>query len=325
MKIGLFGFGTVAKGFLKGLEMNPELGCSIQRICIKNVQKRREIVSIPFSSNPADIFSDPEIDVIVELTNDPEAALEIIKKSLQAQIPCISANKKAIAKNLTLFANLQQEYNTPLLYEAAVGGAIPILNSIDLFFSNQKINEINGILNGTSNYILTKMDLENTSYEEALDSAISLGFAESDPYDDINGWDVGYKSIILAFHAFGQRIEPDELQISGIDQMRHLNLRITKNKKIKLISRIWIEDQKVNISVRPQLIKKDDILYNIDFEKNGVVIDGELSGKHLFAGNGAGSFPTGSAVLNDLKHLKDGFRYNYSRVPNSFSKASISL
>jgi homoserine dehydrogenase len=315
LNIGLFGFGCVAQGFYQGLQNNPDIPVSIKKICVRDLSKKRSIDGSLFTADPSAILDDGSIDIVIELISDSDAAFRYISEALKRGKRVISANKKAIAENLPQLVELQQKNGGTLLYEAAVGGAIPILNSLDLFFNGQEIRQIRGILNGTCNFILTKMKREGISFEKALTQAQAAGFAEENPYLDISGYDALYKSIILSYHAFGTWCAPADIAIRGIDGLSSSEtLQGRKeNQKIKLISSIVREKKNVAIEVKPTILTEEDNLYGIDFEKNAVEIESSFSGRHIFQGNGAGSYPTGSAVLNDLKLLLDGFEYKYKK------------
>lgn len=313
--IGLFGFGCVAQGFYQGLQNNPDIPVQIKTVCVRDLSKPRPIGTDNFTNDPTAILGDPDIDIVVELITDAEAAFGYLKEALKSGKKIISANKKAIAEHLPELVELQQKHGGTLLYEAAVGGAIPILNSIDLFFSDQEICQIRGILNGTCNFILTKMKKEGISFENALEQAQVAGYAEDNPYLDISGFDTLYKSVILSYHAFGTWASPADIAIRGINGLSSSEtLQGRKeNQKIKLIASISRLKRDVAIEVRPTIITDEDPLFGIDLEKNAVEIESSFSGKHIFQGNGAGSYPTGSAVLNDLKLLLDGFEYRYTK------------
>ncbi|MFY0689742.1 MAG: homoserine dehydrogenase [Cyclobacteriaceae bacterium] len=311
-RIGLFGFGCVAQGFYAGLQQNPEIDAEIVRICVKNPDKERLAPSDLFTTEAADIIAS-QVDILVELIDDAKAAKRIVVEGLKAGIPVISANKKMIAENLRELVQLQQETQTPFLYEGAVAGSIPILYNLDQFFSTQSISAIRGILNGSTNYILTKMKLNEIGYEDALDEAQALGFAESDPALDVEGTDAAYKTAILGFHAFGQFVDPASIEKEGIDKLTANQILDSRkeNHKLKLVCSIDLHNDQLSASVKPELVSESDALYAVDYEYNAISVNGNLSGIQTYVGKGAGSHPTGSAVLSDLNLLLSGFSYNY--------------
>ena len=303
-KIGLFGFGCVAQGFYEVLTQQ-DLGAEISKICIKDPDKERGISSDLFTTDPREILDDPQVDLVIELIDDARAAREIVFETLAKGIPTISANKKMIAENLEGLIALQQLHGTTFLYEGAVAGAIPILQTLQNFLVHQPIDEIRAILNGSTNFILTKMKQEGISYEAALDQAQALGFAETDPKLDVQGYDAVYKTVIIAYHAYGQILDPGEVYREGIDQLSSYLLQQGRKEyaKVKLIASMAKDGSGVKASVRPLVLDAEDPLYSVDLENNAIQINGAFSGPQLMIGKGAGSLPTGYAVLGDLKKI----------------------
>lgn len=322
--IGLFGFGEVAKGFYQTLQTNKHLDVYIKKVCIKNSNKLRDLDPVIFTTDPEQILNDPEIDIIIELTDDADASYEIVKKSLQAGKGVISANKKMIAEHIDEVANWHAQFNAPFLYEAAVAGSIPILHNLEQFFKQQEISSIRAILNGSTNYILTLMREEGLSFEDALKLAQKKGFAESDPELDISGKDALYKLIILTYHAFGEIItDLKQVRLEAITNMEDHFYDLAKSQglKIKSIATATKKGDKTSIKVQPELINSNDELFEVEYENNAIVIDASYSGKQTFIGKGAGSLPTGSAVINDLSLLISGFRYKRSGGKNLLKSA----
>ncbi|MEQ8924942.1 MAG: homoserine dehydrogenase [Fulvivirga sp.] len=311
LTIGLFGFGCVGQGFYEILnnENNPLF--EIKKIVVKNEEKERSAPKELFSTNAEDIFNDAEINLIVELIDDAETAFQIVRRSLARAIPVISANKKMIATHLEELFELQERFNTPLLYEGAVCGSIPILQTLENYYQNDKVNEIRGIFNGSSNYVLSKILNENLSYEAALTQAQELGFAETDPTLDVGGYDPSYKLAILIKHVFGVSIDPNKITRLGIDQLSSTiyDYAQARNLKVKLIASAKVSHGQISASVIPHLVSKEDEEFTIENEFNSVAIATEYTGKQLLVGKGAGKYPTGLAVYNDLKNLLKGFKY----------------
>lgn len=303
-KIGLFGFGCVAQGFYQAITQQG-FEAEVSKICIKNPHKERGISSELFTTDPREILDDPGLDVVIELIDDAEAAREIVFETLRKGIPTISANKKMIAENLEELVELQQVHGTTFLYEGAVAGAIPILQNLRNYLVQQPINEIRAILNGSTNFILTKMKQEGISYEVALEQAQALGFAETDPKLDVQGFDPVYKTVIIAYHAYGVILKPNQVYREGIDQLSsYLKQQGRKEyAKVKLVASIGQDESGVRASVRPLVLGANDPLYPVDLENNAIQINGAFSGPQLIIGKGAGSLPTGYAVLGDLKDI----------------------
>ncbi|MEM9325218.1 MAG: homoserine dehydrogenase [Bacteroidota bacterium] len=307
-KIGLFGFGCVARGFYEGLQATKSDEVSIKKICIQDPSKERGLPAHLYTTEADDILLDPEIDLVIELIDQAEPALDIVSTSLRRGVPTISANKKMIAENLEALLQIMEETQTPFRYEGAVGGSIPILESLENYYSNQPIHQIRAILNGSTNYILTKMKFEGISFDMALKQAQELGFAETDPSLDVEGHDAMFKTIILAHQAFGQVLTPADVDVQGIDQLSPYLLQQGRKEysKVKLIATLRMEGQTLLAKVEPQVLEHSDLLYPIDNEYNAMEIDGAFSGKQLLVGKGAGCLPTGSAVLSDMNIILQG-------------------
>ena len=311
-KIGLIGYGVVARGFFHALSENPQLNASIKKIAIKNPLKARNIPPAYFTTDIDEVLNDPDIDLIVELIDDAEVAYQIAKKCLMAGRPVISANKKMIAENIKEVATWHERCAAPFLYEAAVAGSIPILHNLEQFFKYQEITSLRGILNGSTNYILSTMREEKLTFEDALQLAQQKGFAESDPSLDISGSDAMYKLIILAYHAFGIAItDHGQVRLESITNMEDhfYTLAESRGQKIKSIATAYKKNGSLLLKVQPELVGHDDELFGIEQENNAISVTASLSGKQLYVGKGAGSLPTGSAVINDLSLLLSGFRY----------------
>lgn len=317
IKIGLFGFGCVGKGLWDVLHQTPGLKAEIVRICCKDNAKQRPISMDYFTFDKNDILSDPEINVIVELIDDADAARDIVFESLRRGKAVVTANKKMVSENMQELLKLQKKYNQPLLYEAAVCASIPIIRNLEEYYDNDLLKSIKGIVNGTTNYILTKMLKEKISYKDALQSAQDNGYAESDPSLDIDGFDAKYKLNIIQAHAFGLVQEPSEITNIGIGRINSFdaNYSAEKGYKIKLVAQaIKLDDNRIVSFVMPQFIPKDHQLYFVDDVFNGILTESCFADKNFFVGKGAGAFPTASAVLSDLSALTYDYRYEYKKL-----------
>ena len=208
LQIGLFGFGTVGKGLYDVLKRIGSDNVEICHICVRDLSKPRD-VKAKFTDNADDIFSDPEVNFIVELIDDAEAAYHIVKRALMKRLPVVSGNKKMLAYHIEELIELQQQYNTALLYDASACGSIPVIRNLEEYYDNDLLTSVKGILNGSSNFILSKIFNEKMSYPSALKLAQDLGFAESNPSLDIDGWDSLFKLIIITVHAFGLYVAPE--------------------------------------------------------------------------------------------------------------------
>ncbi|WP_425392877.1 homoserine dehydrogenase [Ekhidna sp.] len=314
-KIGLFGFGTVGKGFYENLKKHPNLPAIISKVCVKRLDLPRIGHELYFTDNPDELLDDHEIDIIIELIDDPIAAKTYVEKAFLVGKDVISANKKMIGESLNDVHGWHVSYDSRFLYEAAVGGGIPIVHSVDGFLRDQEVTEIRGILNGSSNYILTQMQQNNWSFDKALSDAQLKGFAERNPSLDVSGIDASYKLSILAYHAFGEVSSIKSFEIESIEGVTKEDIKRAKAKgrKVKLVATLKKTDHEIICSVKPESIGPNDELYSVDFENNAVSVETLISGRHVFMGKGAGALPTGSAVLEDLKRLLDGYSYQVSK------------
>lgn len=318
INIGLFGFGTVGKGLYDVLKKIQPENVSIVKVCVRNVAKHSaEAPELEFTSNADDIFTDPRINFIVELIDDDEAAYGIVKRALQAKIPVVSGNKKMLARHILEMIQLQRDNDTALLYDASACGSIPVIRNLEEYYDNDLLISVKGILNGSSNFILSKIFNEGMNYAEALKLAQDLGFAESDPTLDIGGWDSLFKLIIITIHAFGVYVEPEQIFTFGIGNMNEHDIQFAheKRRRVKLVG--WaekVDEDKLVLSVMPHLLSKQKYIYSVEDEFNGVVIKGLFYYKQFMFGQGAGGFPTGSAVLSDITAQLYDYRYQYKKL-----------
>jgi len=278
--------------------------------------KKRTLPADLFSTDPETILADPEINTIVELIDDAEAAYKLTVRALKSGKNVVSANKKMIASHLEELVDIQHEYGTSLLYEGAVCGSIPIIRNLEEYYDNELLHSVSGIFNGSSNYILSKVFNENQQYADALKKAQELGFAETDPTLDVGGYDPKFKVCIVASHAYGIYVKPNDVFNIGIDKLGQQDIRFAKEKnlKIKLIPTAKeIDGNKVVLYVLPRLVGKESMLYNVENENNGVLVKAAFADEQFFYGKGAGGHPTGSAVLSDIAALRYGYRYEYKK------------
>ncbi len=316
LTLGLFGFGCVGQGLYHVLEETHGLKATIKKIVVKNKEKQRPLSKDLFVFDKDAVLNDPEIDVVVELIDDSNAAFEILKTALKNGKHVVTANKKMIAEHLEEIFFLQQQYDRSVLYEGAVCGSIPILRNLEEYYDNDLLTGIEGIFNGSTNYILTKVFEEKKGYAEALKQAQELGFAESDPRLDVQAFDPKFKLTIAIAHAFGVFVKPENIVNIGIDKISDLDLKFAREKgyAIKLIARAVRIDGKIYGLVAPQFVEAENPLSNIRLEYNAVQLQGAFADKQLFVGKGAGSYPTGSAVLSDISALTYDYRYEYKKT-----------
>ena len=324
LTIGLFGFGVVGQG-LHDIISTKDLNIEIRKIAIKNPEKVRSLPEKLFTTNANVILNDPEINTIIELINDADAAYEIVTRALKSGKNVVSANKKMIAEHLDELVELQQKYGTSLLYEGSVCGSIPIIRNLEEYYDNELLHSISGIFNGSSNFILSKIANEGLEYAEALKQAQDLGFAEKDPILDVGGYDPKYKLIIAAAHAYGLFVSPTDVLNIGIQNFSNADLKFAQEHqlKIKLVPTAKkLDDKELAMYVIPKLVPKTDFLYNVENEYNAVSVKAAFADQQLFYGKGAGGHPTGSAVLSDVAALRYDYRYEYKKF-NHDSKLKL--
>ena len=318
IKIGLFGFGCVGQGLYETLNTSKNFGGEIIKICVKNPNKVRSLPVGLFTFDRNEILSDPKVDVVVELIDDAAAALEIVTAALRNGKSVVTANKKMVAENLEYLVALQKETGRAVLYEGAVCGSIPIIRTLEEYFGHEPLQEIKGIFNGSTNYILTKIFEEKLDFKRALVQAQNQEFAESDPSLDIQGFDPKFKLSILLTHAFGIHVAPEQIVNAGIDRLKPVDLEFARQNgyRIKLLAEAVRNQDQVMAWVLPKFVKETDNLYPIANEFNAVTLNGDFCDDQLFIGKGAGSLPTGAAVLSDISALSYDYRYEYKKHYN---------
>jgi len=315
LTLGIFGFGVVGQG-LYDIISTKHLNLAIKKFVIKHPEKERSLPAALFTTDANAVLDDPEINTVVELIDDADAAFDIVARALRSGKNVVSANKKMIATHLKELVEIQHQYGTSLLYEGAVCGSIPIIRNLEEYYDNELLHSVSGIFNGSSNYILSKIFNENLAYETALRQAQDLGFAETDPTLDVGGFDPKFKLAIVASHAYGLYIDPDTILNIGIDKLRSPDIRFAneKNFRIKLVPTAReIDDRAVTLYVLPKLVTSENILFNVENEYNGVLVKAAFADEQFFYGKGAGGHPTGSAVLSDIAALRYGYRYEYKK------------
>jgi len=269
---------------------------------------------------------DPEINVIVEVINDSVAGYEIVTTALNNGKDVVSASKKMLSEHLPELIALQHTTGRSLLYEASACASIPVIRNLEEYYDNDLLHSIKAIVNGSTNFILTKMFEEKLNFNEALLLAQQLGFAETDPTLDIEGYDAANKWVLLLAHSYGITTTIDQMLFNGITQINELDAKVaqSRNQSIKLVAQAKkLQNGTVASFLLPQFVDHADQLYFVKNEYNGVVIESGFADKQFFYGKGAGSFPTASAVLSDIAALRYGYRYEYKKltqqVPSTLS------
>jgi homoserine dehydrogenase len=323
--IGLAGFGTVGSGVWNTLERNGELitrrtggGVSLRiaKILVRDLAKSRAVGSqVPADLLTTDwrhVVEDPAVDIVVELIGGTTTAFEIVAAALRAKKPVVTGNKALLAeRGVELFA-LSREMDTPIHFEAAVAGGIPIIRTVQDSFIGNRIHSFSGIINGTSNYILGRMTDAGLTFESALAEAQALGYAEADPALDVNGWDAAHKAILLATLAYGFPMDPAQIHVSGIEQVRPTDIQFAKKLgyAVKLLAVIREHaDGAVELRIQPSFLAQTHILASVHGVFNAVAVHGDAAGESLFYGRGAGQDPTASSVVADLVEAARGLRH----------------
>lgn len=304
IKIGLIGLGTVGSGVFKTLQNFKNV--EVVKIAVHNKNKKRNIDGLDESiitDDAYEVVNNPEIQIIAELVGGINPAFDLIKTAIKNGKHIVTANKELLAKHGEELFNFAEENNKVVLYEAAIAGGIPLIMPIKTILAGNKITKIKAILNGTTNYILTKMDVQGASYTDVLKEAQELGYAEADPTGDVEGFDAAYKITTLATIAFGKRIKIENVYREGITKISPDDMKAANEMgyKIKLIASAELnEDSKADVRVHPMLVPKTKTLAHIDYVTNAVSLSGHPVGDVTLSGPGAGEFPTASSVVGDI-------------------------
>jgi homoserine dehydrogenase len=315
-RIGLFGFGTVGESLYHVLQSTPSLCAEIVKVAIRNPQKKRNAPAHLFTTDADLLLQDDSITTIIELIDDADAAFRIVSAALRKGKAVVSANKKMIAEHLGELLQIQRETGSSFLYEAAACASIPVIRNLEEYYDNDLLQGIQGIVNGSTNYILSKVASEQILFEDALLEAQLAGFAESDPSLDVNGTDAANKLCILLAHAYGIVAAPQELVYTGIQALHEQDAVFAREKRwsIKLVATARkLPAGKVAAFVLPQFIPQNHLLHTVRDEYNGAVIESGLAEQQFFCGKGAGGVATASAVLSDVSALRYGYRYEYRK------------
>ena len=289
------------------------------KICVRDPKKPRKVEADPslFTTSVEEILDSPNVNLVVEVINDPEAAYDIVKRSMLRGIPVVSGSKTMLARHLPELIELQKTRNVALLYDASSCGSIPVIRNLEEYYDNDLLLEVKGILNGSSNYILSRVFDHAEPYADALAQAQRLGFAESDPSFDIEGYDSLFKLVIITVHALGVYVAPERIFTYGISTIHDSDIRYAREKgvKIKLVAQVVkVSEEHFTMFVMPEFVTPDKYIYSVDDEYNGVVIRGECYDRQFMFGKGAGSLPTASSILSDIMARLHDYRYEYKKM-----------
>lgn len=298
MKIGLLGYGTIGKGVFEISKINPYI--EVVKILEKKEKFDQNYIDL-FVSAIDEIVNDESIELVVEVLGGYDFAKGCIEKALKNKKHVVTANKEIIAKDIDVLLDLAKENGVSLLYEASVGGGIPIIKNLKEITLVSKISKITGILNGTTNYIITNM-FNGMPFEEALKKAQELGFAEADPTADLEGFDMMRKIAILSDLAWNTKIDINKINHKSFKSITQKDIEdaIKNDKVIKYVCESSLVNDEINISVYPKVFEKTHLFANVNYEVNAVILETYPNDTLSFIGKGAGSLPTASAVVSDI-------------------------
>lgn len=319
ISIGLLGLGTVGSGVVQIVERHQDklmhqVGCPVEitKIAVKDLHKQRDIEIDPtkLTTDPNEVIENPNIDIVVEVMGGVEETRNYVIKALQNKKHVVTANKDLMAVYGIELLQIAADNGCDLFFEASVAGGIPIIRSLVDGLASDRITKMMGIVNGTTNYILTKMSQEGRAYEEVLKEAQQLGYAESDPTADVEGLDAARKMAILATLGFSMLIDLDDVKVTGISSINEEDLEYSKRLgyTMKLIGIASRDNDKVEVSVQPTLLPNSHPLATVNDVFNAVYVYGEAVGETMFYGPGAGQLPTATSVVSDLVEVMKNMR-----------------
>lgn len=329
--IGLAGMGNVGAGVFKHLTQNRALlrerlgfELDVKKIALRDPKKDRGVAVPPeiITTRWQDLLDDPSIQIVVELMGQKEESLRFMLGAIERGKIVVTGNKALLAEHGREIFEAATRHKVPVFFEAAVAGGIPIIKAIREAFIGNHIKSVHGIINGTSNYILTQMTEREISFAEALAEAQAQGYAEADPTLDVNGWDAAHKAIILASLAYGFWVPTDKIFVEGIDQITAGDIRFAKKLgyAIKLLGIIKADENgEIEVRVHPTLIPEKHVLASVNGVFNALAVHGDVVGETLFYGRGAGQDPTTSSVIADLAEAAAALqspRSNYGFMPH---------
>ena len=315
--LGFFGFGVVGEGVYSVLGKTPSLQATVKKVCIKNIGKKRNAPQELFTDDASVLIDDPEINIIVEMIDDADAAFAIVSRAMKNGKHVVSASKKMIAEHLPALLELQTRYNVSLLYEAACCASIPVIRNLEEYYDNDLLHSISAVVNGSTNFILSRIFEDKLPFKDALLLAQQLGYAESNPKLDIEGYDALNKWTFLITHAYGILPKPQSLVFTGIQHVNEQDAEVAAKKDCVIKLNAYakkLRNGKVAAFVLPAFVKHDDLLAFVRNEFNGVVVESSFADKQFFYGKGAGSYPTASAVLSDISALRYQYKYEYKKL-----------
>lgn len=313
LQLGLAGLGTVGTGVFETLcrnhdllEARVQMAFNVKKVAVHNLNRKREVEIDPalLTDDWRELVNDPEIDIIIELIGGTTEAYELVKAALNAGKPVVTGNKALLAEYGSELFALSSEKGVPLYFEASCGGGIPIIQSLQNSLICNNVQGIAGIINGTSNYILSSMEKKGVSYADALSAAQRKGYAEADPTLDVNGWDAAHKALILAMLAYGTPVETDKISVYGIERVTAMDFKFAHDLgytiKLLVVIKHHEDSDSLELRVQPSFVPKSHLLSKVDGVFNAIAVKGDIVGETVFYGRGAGKNPTASAVIGDV-------------------------
>jgi homoserine dehydrogenase len=308
--VGLIGLGTVGTGVVRLLEQDSRF--KLKWIAVRDKARAREVdlSGVRITDQPDEIVNDPEVEIVIEVAGGVERLYEVTRKAVSHGKHLVTANKELIAKHGAEIFDLAHQNNVTVLFEAAVGGGIPLISTLQRGLQANRISSVAGILNGTTNYILTSMEQRGQSFDDALKEAQRLGYAEADPTNDVEAIDVAYKITILASLAFGSFVQADSVHRQGITRISDFDIAMAREfgYRIKLIGLARRGDGCLDVRAHPMLVPVHHVLASVEGANNAIFIKGSAVGEIMLVGPGAGQMPTASAVVGDLINLASALR-----------------
>jgi len=308
--VGIIGLGTVGAGVIKLLADDPRFKVKWAAVRDKSKARTIDLAAVRLTEDPLDLVNDPEVEILIEVAGGTGPIYETIKRAIQQGKHIVTANKEVIAKHGAEIFALANRHNVTVLFEAAVGGGIPLISTLQRGLQANEISAVAGILNGTTNYILTSMQERGQSFADALGDAQRLGFAEADPTNDVEAFDLAYKITILASLAFGKFVNTDAVYRQGITQITDLDITMAREfgYRIKLIGLARRGAGCLDVRAHPMLVPVHHLLAAVEGASNAIFISGHAVGEVMLVGPGAGQMPTASAVVGDLINLASALK-----------------
>lgn len=308
--VGMLGLGTVGVGVVKLLSNHPTI--QLKKVAVRDLAKAREISpDCELTDNPEAVVNDPEIEVLIEVMGGEQPALKLITDAINSGKHVVTANKEVLAKNGPELFRKAREKEVAIFFEASVAGGVPLISTIQKGLEANQISSVFGILNGTTNFILSKMEKEALPFAQVLKEAQDLGFAEADPTSDVEGFDVAYKLSILTALAFGKFVNPDDIYREGITKIAAEDLEHAAEfgYRIKLLGMAArLKKDAISARVQPVLVPLSHSIASLSGASNGIVVRGDAVGELMMIGPGAGQLPTASAVVGDVVNLATALR-----------------